>query len=244
MNEHFFIESFLFSQPEKLGNEWQYVIEWYPGGGSDQRSLVKMTSQPRYGEDDIVVNIWSNSHSPSDIVTSQHPLAIYAQVIKGPSPVLNANVMVDVTLTMPDGLGSTFRMNLVDNGHGGADLVAGDGIYSRFLTRYDGAGRYSFDITVTDNKKGAFTIRSFKTEENVFKTIQPLSCCGSRIEIKEEDRIPTGAFLRQTKGPVVHLLSVPPSDVDLMPPSNIKDLKIQILPKSGQLVGTWTGKKM
>ena len=32
-------------QPEMLGTEWQYLIEWYPGGSSNQHSLVKMTSQ-------------------------------------------------------------------------------------------------------------------------------------------------------------------------------------------------------
>ena len=103
-------------QPEKLGTEWQYLIEWYPGGSADQRSLVKMTSQPRYGEDDIVVHIWSNSHLSQDIVNSQKPLAIYAQVIKGPSPVLNADVTV--TATKHDGTGNTFNLRLVDDGTG------------------------------------------------------------------------------------------------------------------------------
>ena len=78
-----------------------------------------MTSQPRYGEDDIVIDIWSNSYSPSDIVSSQHPLAIYAQVIKGPSPVLNAHVMVTISVTKPDGTGSKFNLKLVDDGSGG-----------------------------------------------------------------------------------------------------------------------------
>lgn len=47
-------------------------------------------------------------------------------------------------------------------------------------------------------------------------------------------------FFRRSKGPVIHLLSVPPSDVDLMPPAPIRDLRIQVLPKSGQLMATWT----
>ena len=102
-----------------MGTEWQYLIEWYPGGSADQRSLVKMTSQPRYGEDDIVVHIWSNSHLSQDIVNSQKPLAIYAQVIKGPSPVLNADVTVTITVTKPDGAGNTFNLRLVDDGTGG-----------------------------------------------------------------------------------------------------------------------------
>ena len=102
-----------------LGTQWQYYIEWYPGGSAEQKSLIKLTSQPRYGEDDIVVQIWSNSYSPSDIVSSQHPLAIYAQVIKGPSPVLNADVRLEVTVTKPDGSGDQFAMTLKDDGSGG-----------------------------------------------------------------------------------------------------------------------------
>ena len=39
-------------------------------------------------------------------------------------------------------------------------MISGDGIYSRYLTQYHDAGRYSFDVTVHDNRKGAFTIRN------------------------------------------------------------------------------------
>ena len=106
-------------QPEKLGTEWQYLIEWYPGGSADQRSLVKMTSQPRYGEDDIVVHIWSNSHLSQDIVNSQKPLAIYAQVIKGPSPVLNADVTVTDARRKPNGGSTRWTPRHLKDGTGG-----------------------------------------------------------------------------------------------------------------------------
>ena len=119
----------------------------------------------------------------------------------------------------------------------GADLISGDGIYSRYLTQYHDAGRYSFDVTVHDNRKGAFTIRNtpiaMPRKSHKIGQIKPQSCCGSDIQTKIDDRIPTGAFWRATKGPVIHLLSVPPSDVDLMPPASIRNLKIQVLPKSG-----------
>ena len=39
-------------------------------------------------------------------------------------------------------------------------MISGDGIYSRYLTQYHDAGHYSFDVTVHDNRKGAFTIRN------------------------------------------------------------------------------------
>ena len=131
-------------------------------------------------------------------------------------------------------------------------MVSGDGIYSRYLTQYHGAGRYSFDISVHDNHLQAFTIRPAllnqqSADEKTFggskKSIigsAGSDCCGSTITISTEDQIPTGAFIRKAKGPVLHLLSVPPSDVDMLPPAPIKDLKIQVLPKSGQLMASWT----
>ena len=133
-------------------------------------------------------------------------------------------------------------------------MVSGDGIYSRYLTQYHGAGRYSFDISVHDNHHQAFTIRPAflnRQQSNDGKTFGGRSkksiigsagsdCCGSTITISTEDQIPTGAFNRKTLGPVLHLLSVPPSDVDMLPPAQVKDLKIQVLPKSGQLMASWT----
>ena len=131
-------------------------------------------------------------------------------------------------------------------------MVSGDGIYSRYLTQYHGAGRYSFDISVNDNHHQAFTIRPAllnqqSADEKTFGGSKQSiigsagsDCCGSTITISTEDQIPTGAFIRKAKGPVLHLLSVPPSDVDMLPPAPIKDLKIQVLPKSGQLMASWT----
>ena len=116
----FFNKTHFIFQPDKLGTQWKYEIEWYPGGSSNQFSLVSMNSFPRYGEDDIFVKVWTNADSPSDIVTSQKPLAIYAQVIKGSSPVLRADVTVDIRVTQPDsGSGNHFSLRLKDDGSGG-----------------------------------------------------------------------------------------------------------------------------
>ena len=53
-------------------------------------------------------------------MTSQKPLAIYAQVIKGSSPVLRADVTVDIRVTQPDsGSGNHFSLRLKDDGSGG-----------------------------------------------------------------------------------------------------------------------------
>ena len=82
----------------------------------------------------------------------------------------------------------------------GADLVSGDGIYSRYLTQYHGAGRYRFDISVHDNHHQAFTVRSSFRSSNGSINNPKTNCCGSIVHISVEDQIPTGAFNRKTKG--------------------------------------------
>ena len=65
------------------------------------------------------MHVWTNADSPSDIVSSQKPLAIYAQVIKGSSPVMRADVTLDIRVTQPDGSGNHLNLRLKDDGSGG-----------------------------------------------------------------------------------------------------------------------------
>ena len=111
----------IFFQPALLGTKWEYVIEWYPGGSSNQHSAVRLTSRPRYGEDDISIKLWTNSDTSSDIINldHHHPLAIYAQVLKKSNPVLDSHVVVKVTVTNQNGSEEHMRITLLDNGSGG-----------------------------------------------------------------------------------------------------------------------------
>jgi len=49
-----------------------------------------------------------------------------------------------------------------------ADLVAGDGIYSRFITRYFGAGRYSFVVHVNDNSQVGRIASSHQSKKKIY----------------------------------------------------------------------------
>ena len=144
-----------------------------------------------------------------------------------------------------------------------SDLAAGDGIYSRYLTKYISAGRYKFTAIATDNSGKAYTVRPNKSvssskfkiqtvgkRDHYFPIVGQISpqllapCCGSRIYVNEEDRVPTGAFTRTTGGvagvsSVIHLLAVPNRSEDKMPPARITDLRVEML-DNGQLVATWT----
>ena len=84
--------------------------------------------------------------------------------------------------------------------------------------------------------QAAFTIRATReeTESQVGPNLSP--CCGSRVVVDKEDRIPTGRFSRSHSGPVVHLLSVPSAGAaDQMPPARITDLKLQVLTDGSQV---------
>ena len=50
-------------------------------------------------------------------------------------------------------------------------------------------------------------------------------CCGSRVFVPQGQRETTGQFKRAAAGPVIHLLQVPGSSLDLMPPSKVGDLR-------------------
>jgi hypothetical protein len=96
------------------------------------------------------------------------------------------------------------------------------------------AGRYSFAVKVNDGEQAAFTVRA--TRDDV--TVVP--CCGSRVFVDKDDRIPTGRFSRYQVGPVVHLLSVPSqTSSDQMPPARITDLKLEVLTEGSQVLATW-----
>ena len=144
-----------------------------------------------------------------------------------------------------------------------SDLSAGDGIYSRYLTKYISPGRYRFTAIATDNSGKAYTVRPNKSvstskfkikssgkRDHYYPIIGQLSpqllapCYGSNIHVNEEDRVPTGAFTRTTDGvsgvsSIIHLLAVPNRGEDKMPPARITDLRIEML-ENGQLVATWT----
>ena len=106
-------------------------------------------------------------------------------------------------------------LDLFDNGSG-SDLVANDGIYSRYFTKYNGNGRYSLKCQVKGDsdtgfiaeKEGTFSIQSFDSKRfskqfiRTYPAVPSLrspACCGSSSgdNIKTD---PTGNFTRKATG--------------------------------------------
>ena len=71
-------------------------------------------------------------------------------------------------------------------------------------------------------------------------SLHPL-CCGSEVKVPTDLRWLTGSFKRTLNAaPVVHLIEVPNSKVDLMPPSRISDLRLNPDKTGRELVAYWT----
>ncbi|KAG0728315.1 Calcium-activated chloride channel regulator 2 [Chionoecetes opilio] len=75
-----------------------------------------------------------------EVNASVDKVTIFAEVRQGNNPVTNADVRALVT--PPEEREAPEIYHLLDNGQG-ADILAGDGIYSRYMTKYPSKGRYS-----------------------------------------------------------------------------------------------------
>ncbi len=80
------------------------------------------------------------------------PNVIYAEVMQGNLPIIDA--LVEVVVMMPSGREE--KIQLFDSGSGDPDVTRGDGIYSRYFAIED-AGIYKFQITVSDNGNVAYS---------------------------------------------------------------------------------------
>ena len=167
-------------------------------------------------------------------MTSQHPLALYVAVNQGSAPVLRAEVTVWVKVLTENATELSIPpFRLTDNGNGDPDMVRGDGIYSRYVTEYPAAGRYTFTVAVSDQGgRAVFVTKMVNVTER---------CCGSYLDLAEAELRSTGAFSRLFTAPALNLLQVPAStDPDRMPPARIGDLRIQVKPELTSLLATWT----
>merc|ERR1719445_2309432 len=94
-------------------------------------------------------------------ISGDNLMAIFVQVTHGDSPVINANIEVNITVRMNNGsVGRVNNLTMLDNGYGEPDTVAHDGIYSGYVTQYPGPGRYSVQVQVDDNRGQAVMLEA------------------------------------------------------------------------------------
>lgn len=97
---------------------WQYTIEWHDTG-ANRKSIVVVTSKPRSQSEASLISIkaWTSALFEDDPAK----IVLYAQVLRGDSPVIGAKVMASVVLESTNN-GSVVTLSPVrlhDNGYGG-----------------------------------------------------------------------------------------------------------------------------
>ena len=219
------------------GDKWGYKIQWYHPERStsvDAAVVVHTRSKKQRYE----VSMWTSSDTLTNMVTPESPLILYVSVTQSVSSlvVLRAKVIVHCKVTNDnDSVETCEDIELYDNGAGDPDITADDGVYSRYLVKYPGPGRYEFSVTVTDNEDDAFVAIprdiDYDTLDN--DTINDAlhdECCGSRVSLHNKRITNTGTFSVTTSGSVKHLVQVYNSGdgfLDRSPPAQVGDLQIK-----------------
>ena len=106
---------------------WKYEVRWWPddntrSGQKNRKNIIFVETKPRDSGTFGLVNVdaWINSDETDDAITADQPLAIYASVKRGNSPVLNAKVAVIMEVVMRNGSTTAYGpLELYDNGSGG-----------------------------------------------------------------------------------------------------------------------------
>ncbi|XP_069959397.1 calcium-activated chloride channel regulator 1 isoform X4 [Cherax quadricarinatus] len=209
--------------------EWSWVVSL---SGSEENFIrVKVTAQTRDPTvHPITTRAWMSSGT-REVNATVDRVIIYAEVKQGNNPVVNANVRALVT--PPNEFERDEVYILLDNGQG-ADIQAGDGIYSRYMTRYSATGRYSVKAQVTDGgraviNKGFLTSsqrRRRSADPNDYEE-RPDYCCGSYIPLHRAGGHNTGNFTRITVAGSVKVTEIP--EKDTQPPAPVRDLHIVLM---------------
>ncbi|XP_032280533.1 calcium-activated chloride channel regulator 1 [Phoca vitulina] len=204
----------------KVGT-WSYSLQ-----ASSQTLTLTVTSRASSA---TLPPITVTSKMNKDTGKFPSPMAVYAKIHQGSSPILRATV----TAVIESVNGKTVTLELLDNG-AGADATKDDGIYSRYFTAYDTNGRYSVKVwalgginaagqRVTPQQNGAMYMPGW-IENGELKWNPP------RPEISKNDLQGNQVcFSRTSSGGSFVASGVPRAPIpDLFPPCQITDLKAKI----------------
>lgn len=214
--------------------EWRWMVGI--SGSEEDFVSVKVTAQTRDPNiEPITTKAWVSSGA-RDVNARVERIIIYAEVRQGNNPVVNANV--SALVTPPNDFDPPELYFLLDNGQG-ADTQAGDGIYSRYMTKYFGAGRYSVKAQVTDGGQAVIN-RGFLTAANSQRMrrspraiyeeeieARPDYCCGSVVPIDLDNALDTGSFNRIAVAGSLKVTEASSSQ-DVLPPGEVRDLRVSL----------------
>ncbi|XP_071549654.1 calcium-activated chloride channel regulator 4A-like [Panulirus ornatus] len=207
---------------------------WSVGvSGSSQHYIhVSVSSQPRDAEHGpIHVLAWVGPEADVVDVTSR-PAIAYAEVKQGSNPVAGARVRAHVSY--PNATLEAEVVKLLDNGRS-ADIQAGDGTYSSYLTRYPTLGKYTLRVEVSGGSNTFINTQCLTCHDLPHERRR--YCCGSEVPLDCKVATPTGVFTRVAPKVVFQVTGLPPLS-DPYPPARVRDL--QASPSLSQVNLTWT----
>lgn len=133
---------------------WTYAVRYYHN--QQQRPIsIDVVTEARKSES-ITVRFWNNVLRQSEPADTEVAL-LYAQVLQGELPVLNANVSAVIRLPGGQHLQGydsdlIVRVPLLDTGSGDPDITWGDGVYSAYFTQLGSLpGVFSVSLEINDN---------------------------------------------------------------------------------------------
>ncbi|XP_078500242.1 calcium-activated chloride channel regulator 1-like [Lissotriton helveticus] len=217
-----------------MSGEWTYVFN-NTLATTQVYSMVVTSRAANSNAPPITVN----AHMSQDTVNFPNPMVVYADVSRGFSPVLGANVTAIIELTS----GKPVTLDLVDDGSG-ADIAKNDGIYSKFFYSYNGDGRYNLKVRV----HGKNTDDSLSTRKAGRRALYiPGFVVNGTIQMNPPRPVFTdnttqasvGKFSRTASGGSFIVSNVPPGPLpDTFPPCRIVDLDARA--DNGTIYLTWT----
>ncbi|CAL4114423.1 unnamed protein product, partial [Meganyctiphanes norvegica] len=214
---------------------------------------VSVTAMARNPEElPIHTKSWI-SYGTTSIDGKPNPIVVYAQVQQGNNPVVGAKVRAYVT--QPDTSVDAIELDLLDNG-AGADNMANDGIYSRYLMTTM-TGRFSVKAQVWDDGNSYISGGFLTSKKQKHAYQHPLSsvsrvkrsapadpfeapnyCCGSEMPFDPETSTPTGSFTRVVAGGSLKVDVAPPGSESISP-GRVIDLEVEVFDNE-TLMLTWT----
>uniref|UniRef100_A0A674ISQ1 VWFA domain-containing protein n=1 Tax=Terrapene triunguis TaxID=2587831 RepID=A0A674ISQ1_9SAUR len=215
--------------------EWTYTL--MNTHLSPQALTMTVTSR---AANSTIPAITVKAHISNDRNEYPRSMVVYAQVSRGLSPILGANV----TAIIKPETGDPLILDLLDNG-AGSDIVKNDGVYSRYIYSFSENGRYNLKVRVQRANK---TVRPHPTVPWSHSMYIPGYVENGKIQMNpprpsvisnEDIQTRVGGFSRTASGGSFIMSAVPTRPyTDVFPPCKIIDLHARTA--NDMIILSWT----
>ncbi|XP_037083627.1 calcium-activated chloride channel regulator 4A-like [Pollicipes pollicipes] len=214
---------------------WEYEIDNM--APSHSSIFVQVTSSSASSEDTVRTEVWTNMDRTGSLNATERPLIIYASVVRGHAPVLDAEVYAVVTRAD----GQSVRVQLLDNGLGVPDILHGDGIYSRYFTDFGSltpaSQLFIVRVEVGGSRARVVTGRDL-TQPRAIPVNGQVPCCGSTIG--NVTSVPVNGLRRSASGGGILVFGSTDQQADVYPPNRVTDLRAETDAAEQTITFSWS----